>query len=84
MAHEGSFSNLCHDNYEPVADGGGAGVPGDAGGSTGAGVGETAGAAVVVPLFSGVPAKAGMGRVWGTVGAEVSGWMGMGMVLGAF
>jgi len=44
---------------------------GDAGGWPDGGVGEIAG--VAVPVFAGVTAR-----------AEVSGWMGMGMVLGAF
>ena len=57
---------------------------GDAGGWPDGGVGEIAGVAVAVPVFEGVTARAGMGMVWGTTGAEVSGWMGMGMVLGAF
>lgn len=58
-------------------------VPGDAGGSFCIGVGETVGISVAVPVSAGVLIGAGMGAVWGISGAEVSGWIGMGVVLGA-
>ena len=54
-------------------------MAGDAGGTLRDGAGETAGVAVAVPVTS-----AGMGTVCGIAGAEVSGWIGMGEVWGAF
>jgi len=75
---------LVPQSYEPLAEGDGAAVRGDARGLPDGGVGEIAGVAVAEPVFAGVTARAGMGTVSGTAGADVSGWMGMGMVLGAF
>ncbi len=72
-----SRTSFCHGCYEPVADGNGA--AGDAGDAVGDGGGEADGVAVAVPVTN-----AGMGTVCGIVGPEVSGWIGMGEVWGAF
>ena len=70
--------------YEPLAEGDGAALPGAAAGSLVEGVGEPVGVADAVPLFAGVTARTGIGIVGGTAGADVSGWMGIGIVFGAF
>ena len=65
--------------YEPDMAGDGLSVAGDAVGSLSGGVGETAGVAVSAGVLRG----AVMGVVAGIAGAELNGWIGMGVVLGA-
>ena len=71
-------------SYEPVAEGDRVSVPEDAEVSLCGGVGETVVVSVAVPVSAGVLMGAGMGAVWGIAGTEVSGWIGIGAVLGAF